>query len=388
MSRLDILISEFCTNGVEFVSLGEILKSRNASRCVSKKDYKEVGSIPIIDQSQAYISAYTDDESAVPPVLPCIIFGDHTRVIKYADQKFAQGDSGTKVLIPVDETINAKYVYYAFCNLDIPSRGYNRHWTIARDLKIPLPPLPVQQEIVRILDRFSELSKELTEELSAELKARKRQYEYYRDLLFTFGDDVPVVKLGDIGTFIRGSGLQKKDFTDEGIGCIHYGQIYTHYGTFANETISFVSPYLASGLKKVNTGDIIIAITSENVEDVCKCVAWLGKNEIVTGGHTAIFKHNQNPKYISYYFQTSSFFIQKCKIAQGTKVIEVSPNKLEKILIPLPSMKEQERIVTIMEYFETLHSGLASRLTAEIEARRKQYEYYRNKLLSFKGVSA
>ena len=182
MSRLEQLINELCPNGVEYISLGEILINNNASDSVSKNDYKEVGKIPIIDQSQAYIAAYTDNKSAVPPAFPCIIFGDHTRVVKYADKKFAQGDSGTKVFIPVSDDINAKYIYYAFCNLNIPSRGYNRHWTIVKDITIPLPPLPVQEEIVRILDNFTELIAELI----AELTARKQQYEYYRDNLLNF----------------------------------------------------------------------------------------------------------------------------------------------------------------------------------------------------------
>lgn len=157
-------------------------------------------------------------------------------------------------------------------------------------------------------------------------------------------DGVEYKALSEFGTMIRGNDLQKKDFTETGIGCIHYGQIYTYYGAFAHETKTFVSPELAKKLKKVNNGDLVIAVTSENVEDVCKCVAWLGDEEIVTGGHSAIFKHNQEPKYLSYYFQTADFFAQKRKIANGTKVIEVSPQKLERIVIPLPPPINSVRI--------------------------------------------
>jgi len=188
-------------------------------------------------------------------------------------------------------------------------------------------------------------------------------------------DGVEYKALCEFGTMIRGNGLQKKDFTDSGVGCIHYGQIYTYYGAFAYETKSFVSPDLAKQLKKVNTGDLVIAITSENVEDVCKCVAWLGNEEIVTGGHSAIFKHDQNAKYLSYYFQTEAFFSQKRKIANGTKVIEVSPQKLERAIIPLPPLPVQREIVRILDNF--------TELTAELTARKKQYEYYRDLLLSF-----
>jgi len=183
-------------------------------------------------------------------------------------------------------------------------------------------------------------------------------------------DGVKYKALGEFGTLIRGHGLQKKDFTETGVGCIHYGQIYTHYGAFAYETKTFVSPELAKQLKKVNKGDLVIAITSENVEDVCKCVAWLGDEEIVTGGHSAIFKHNQDPKYLSYYFQTSDFFTQKKKIANGTKVIEVSPQKLAQVVIPLPPLPVQREIVRILDNF------------TELTARKKQYEYYRDFLLT------
>jgi type I restriction enzyme S subunit len=191
------------------------------------------------------------------------------------------------------------------------------------------------------------------------------------------------VTLGEIATITRGNGLQKSDFTESGKGCIHYGQIYTYYGTFANTTKSFVSLELAQDLKTVSKGDIIVAVTSENIEDVCKCVAWLGDDDIVTGGHTAILKHNQNPKYIAYWLQTAEFFKQKRKIAHGTKVIEVTPSKLADIAIPLPSLAEQARIVAILDKFDTLTTDITTGLPAEITARQKQYEYYRDKLLSF-----
>ncbi|MCL2356475.1 MAG: restriction endonuclease subunit S [Defluviitaleaceae bacterium] len=133
-------------------------------------------------------------------------------------------------------------------------------------------------------------------------------------------DGVGFASLGDVAEIVRGSGLTKNDLLESGIGCIHYGQIYTRYGTFADKTISFVSENLADKLKKVYPDNLIMAVTSENYEDVCKTVAWLGKESIVTGGHTAIIRHNQNPKYLAYYFQTSDFSQQKRKIAHGTKL--------------------------------------------------------------------
>ena len=188
--------------------------------------------------------------------------------------------------------------------------------------------------------------------------------------------------LGEIGAFTRGSGLQKKDFAESGVGCIHYGQIYTYYGTSANETKSFVHPDLAKNLTKVNPGDIIIACTSENVEDVCKAVAWLGTTEIVTGGHACVFSHKENPKYISYFFQTENFFQQKKRYARGVKVIDVKAIDLAKIEIPLPPIEVQNEIVRILDKF----ASLAAELQAELQARQKQYEYYRDKLLTFTKI--
>lgn len=194
-------------------------------------------------------------------------------------------------------------------------------------------------------------------------------------------------ELGEIGEFVRGSGLQKKDFIESGVGCIHYGQIYTYYGTFAYNTKSFVSPELAKTLKKVQTGDLIIASTSENIEDVCKTVAWLGEYEIVTGGHATIFKHNQNAKYLAYFTQTEIFFEQKKKYAKGTKVIDVSAKDLAKIVIPVPPPIIQQEIVAILDKFKQLEAELELELTNELEARKKQYDFYRSKLLSFSDLN-
>ena len=190
--------------------------------------------------------------------------------------------------------------------------------------------------------------------------------------------------LGELGTFIRGNGLQKKDFTDSGIACIHYGQIHTYYGTFANKTKSFTSAYLANKLRKAKNGDLVIATTSENEADVCKAVAWLGDDEVVISGDAYIYRHSIHPKYIAYCFKTEQFQKQKRSYITGTKVKRVSGYDMSKIKIPVPSLAEQERIVEILDKFEALVNDISSGLPAEVAARRKQYEYYRNQLLTFK----
>lgn len=189
--------------------------------------------------------------------------------------------------------------------------------------------------------------------------------------------------LGEIATISRGGNFQKKDFCDSGVPCIHYGQLYTKYGLFADETITFITEERAKKQKFAKTNDIIMAVTSENIEDVCKCIAWLGNDDVAVSGHSAIISHNQNPKYLVYYFHSQMFFVQKRKLAHGTKVIEVTPDTLKSIKLPVPPLEVQREIVQILDNFTSLTAELQTKLQAELQARKKQYEYYRDKLLNF-----
>lgn len=188
-------------------------------------------------------------------------------------------------------------------------------------------------------------------------------------------DGVEFRAIGDFGELVRGNGMPKSDFVESGVGCIHYGQIYTYYGIWATETISFVPATKAERLAKVDPGDLVITNTSENIDDVCKAVAWIGEAQIVTGGHATVLKHDQDPKYLSYYLQTPRFLADKKKHATGTKVIDVSAKSLAKIRIPVPPIEVQREIVKVLDTF--------TKLEAELEARRRQYQYYRNALLTF-----
>ena len=280
-------------------------------------------------------------------------------------------------------TIEAKkHVYSGMGNPKLMSHQ-------VENIPVPIPcpdnpekSLAIQSEIVRILDKFTALTAELT----AELNMRKKQYNYYRDQLLSFNtEDVPHLPMGqkDIGEFIRGGTFQKKDFIDAGVGCIHYGQIYTYYGTYTEKTKTYISTALAKKCKKAHKGDLIIATTSENDEDVCKAVAWLGSEHIAVSSDACIYKHNLNPKYVSYFFQTEQFQNQKRQYITGAKVRRVNADNLSKILIPVPSMEIQERIVSILDKFDTLTNSITEGLPREIELRQKQYEYYRDLLFSF-----
>ena len=391
MSKLQELIQELCPDGVEFRKLGEVCEIYTGGeppKDTIKGNVKDVEHpYPVWANGKdvyGYSSTYKIDKDAT--VISSI--GANTGAI-YFRRAYFTPTIRLKVLVPKDNNLISKYLYYYLSTVvfvvkssSVPNMNANE----VRKLEIPLPPLEVQNEIVRILDTFTSHAAEL----QAELQARKEQYEYYRNKLLTFDENderVKWMKLGEIGTFVRGNGLQKKDFTDAGIGCIHYGQIYTYYGTSTSVTKSFVSHELAQKLTKVKKGNLIIACTSENIEDVCKAVVWLGDEDIVTGGHACVLAHNENPKYIAYFFQTQYFFQQKKKYARGAKVIDIKITDLEKISIPIPPLSEQQRIVSILDKFESLVNDLSKGLPAEIAAVQEQYEYYRNKLLTFKRKS-
>ena len=197
------------------------------------------------------------------------------------------------------------------------------------------------------------------------------------------GEEVEWKTLGEVGTFVRGTSFQKKHFVEKGVGCIHYGEIYTRYGLFAKKTISYLNEEIANKARKASYGDLIIATTSENDDDVCKSVAWLGSESIVVSNDACYYHHTLNPKYVAYFFRTDEFQRQKRTYITGTKVKRVNANDLAKITLPIPPLRVQARIVEILDKFTQLEAQLEAELQAELEARRKQYAYYRDQLLNF-----
>ncbi|MEH0840649.1 restriction endonuclease subunit S [Streptococcus anginosus] len=316
-----------------------------------------------------------------------------------------------------NENINLRYIYHYLVhnkehfqnianNMQMPQISSND----TEKFKIPVPSLEIQSRIVQVLDNFDMVCHDLNIGLPKEIELRQKQYEYFRDKLLTFiaegvypdsgqwtvawaqSDLIKLlnwvfgpikVELGALGDIIRGNGLQKKDFQDVGVPCIHYGQIYTYYGIETERTKSFINSELAKKLQKARTGDLIVATTSENVEDVGKSLVWLGKEEVCIGGHSCIIRTEQNTKFLAYLFRTRFFQIQKGKRVLGTKVIELYPKNLAKIKIILPPLSEQERIVSILDKFNILTHSLSEGLPKEIEQRQKQYEYWREQLLNF-----
>jgi type I restriction enzyme S subunit len=253
-----------------------------------------------------------------------------------------------------------------------------------KKIQIPILPIYIQTEIVRILDTFTELSAELT----AELTAREKQYTYYRDKLLSFEEEeVEWKALGDIGKFIRGKRFTKADYVDDGVSVIHYGEIYTHYGVATTHALSKVRAELATSLRFAEPGDVVITDVGETVEDVGKAVAWLGNENVAIHDHCYAFRHTMNPKYVSYYMQTTAFIAEKAKYIARTKVNTLLITGFSKIRIPIPSPKEQTRLVAILDKFDILINSISEGLPREIDLRQKQYEYYREQLLNFPKVA-
>ncbi|EMU8274515.1 restriction endonuclease subunit S [Escherichia coli] len=396
MSELSYLEKLLDGVEVEWLPLGEVSALRRG-RVMSKGYLTEnfgpypvyssqtanngkIGSINTFDFDGEYISWTTD--------------GANAGTVFYRTGKFSITNVCGLITLKSKYSLIYKFLFY-WLTIEAKKHVYSgmgnpklmSHQVENIPVPIPCPDNPekslaIQSEIVRILDKFTALTAELT----AELNMRKKQYNYYRDQLLSFNtEDVPHLPMGqkDIGEFIRGGTFQKKDFIDAGVGCIHYGQIYTYYGTYTEKTKTYISTALAKKCKKAQKGDLIIATTSENDEDVCKAVAWLGSEDIAVSSDACIYKHNLNPKYVSYFFQTEQFQNQKRQYITGAKVRRVNADNLSKILIPVPSMEIQERIVSILDKFDTLTNSITEGLPREIELRQKQYEYYRDLLFSF-----
>lgn len=252
-------------------------------------------------------------------------------------------------------------------------------------IPIPVPSLSVQNEIVRILDNFTEL----TAELSAELSARKKQYIFYREQFFEFTDtEVKKEKLGLIGEFQRGKRFVKDDMIAEGVPCIHYGEMYTYYGTWANKSKSFLSEELVEkkNLRAAENGDVVIVAAGETIEDIGLGTAWLSDKGVVIHDACFSFRSPLNPKYVAYFTRTKQFHDQIKKYISSGKISAINARGLEKVLIPVPSPEEQERIVTVLDKFDILTTSISEGLPKEIELRKKQYEYYRDLLLNFPQI--
>ena len=380
MSDLKKLISELCPNGVAYKELGQLCEIMNG------KDYKSFppGDIPVYGTGgiMTYIDRCAYDKPSV--LLPRKGSIDKTY---YVDVPFWTVDTiyWTKIN---DTLINPKYFYYFIQTINLAKISSGKGTipsltqAVLKKIEIPVPPLEVQSKIVETLDELTSLVSKLKAELEAELEARRKQYEYYRNELLNFAPprdkNVKWMKMSDIGTFIRGKRFVRTDIVDEGVPCIHYGDMYTYYGLKADKAKTHLTPEKAQKMRFAKKNDVVIVGAGENKMDIGVGVAWLGNEDAAVHDACYIFRSDLDPEYVSHFLRTSDYHRQIYPLVSEGKICSISAQSIGRAVIPIPPMKEQRRIASFLNRFEALTTDLQNGLPAEIEARRKQYEYYRN----------
>ena len=408
MSELEQLITELCPEGVEYGTLGELGKFYGGLTGKPKADFSD-GNATFI----TYKNVYSNPALNINPADTVkIAEGENQRVLEYGDIVFT-GSSETPNECGFSSVVNKKpekslYLnsfcfFYRFDNISLIKPDFAKHLFRSQNLRcqigktasgvtrfnvskdkmakvtIPLPPLPVQEEIVRILDNFIELTAELT----AELIARKKQYEYYRDSLLTFGDEVMEWKeLGSFGKVNMCKRILKEQTLD--IGGVPFYKI----GTFGKESNAYIPRELfdeyRSKYSYPKIGEVLISASGT----IGRTVIFNGQDAYFQDSNIVWIENDETQVLNKYLFY--SYKIAKWGISQGGTIQRLYNDNLKKTKIPIPypndstkSLKEQQRIVEILDRFDTLCNDITQGLPSEIEARKKQYEYYRDKLLTF-----
>ena len=370
MNTIKQLIEKYCPDGVEYKKLGEVCKTIPAPVKVKTSQYFKKGKYAIIDQGQSKIAGYTNDEFILIPKGEYVLYGDHTCTVKYVNFRFAQGADGLKIL--KTEQLLTKYLYYALSNFNIKNNEYKRHWSIVKEIYIPVPPISVQREIVRILDSFTSLEAEL----EAELEARRKQYEYYRDQLLSFKhlsggtDEVEWKTLPQISQNLDSKRKPIKSSR-------RVAGMYPYYG--ASGIVDYVEDYIFDGdfLLVSEDGANLLARTSKIAFSIS------GKNWVNNHAHVLSFNDAVRRKFVEFYIENLDL---SRYISAGAQP-KLTKDKLNSIPIPQPPYEKQQKIVSILDRFESLVNDISTGLPAEIAARHQQYEYYRDQLLSFKRKS-
>lgn len=382
MNRLDNLIHEFCPHGVVHTRIADISTVLRGKR-LTKNELTTAGAFPVFHGGLEPLGFYSQKNREADTTM-VINVGASAGTVGFCERDFWSSDGC--FCISHSEHALSKYVYYVLVNQQsflmskvrkagIPTLDAK----VVENLQIPLPPLAVQQEIVRILDSFTELTAELTSELTA----RRKQYEHYRDELLTFGDDVPMVPLGEICNVQAGGTPSKKEkqyWTD--------GTIKWLGSTVCQnqKTVDSVTDYITElGLEKSSARIMpkdatLIALVGATIGKVAFLPFEAAINQNIAGVYP---KHPDkvNPSYV--YYACTMLYPEFIGISQG-KLALANLSFVRGLKIPLPSIEVQEHTAAILDRFDAICNDLTSGLPAEITARQKQYEYYRNKLLTFK----
>lgn len=378
------ILEEIQNCPVEWEELGEVVDTVTSPVKLTKKEYQVTGRIPIVDQGEQFVAGYADNEKYLEKD-EYIIFGDHSEHVKYVDFAFVQGADGLKILKP-RRGINAKYLYYCVCNFYKKEGNYKRHWSNAKITLIPIPPLKIQEKIVQTLDKFTDYVTELTSELTS----RKKQYSFYRDKLLSFEDEVYQVEWKTLGElFVFKNGLNKgKEFFGSGTPIVNYTDVYKN---------KKISSDILKGKVRVSTeeverygiqrGDVFFTRTSETQEEIGKTSVLL--DEVKDGVFSGFVLRARPitklllPEYCAYCFESTTFRRDIVRYSTYTTRALTNGSTLSKLKIPVPSLEIQSRIVQVLDNFDMVCNDLNIGLPKEIELRQKQYEYFREKLLTF-----
>lgn len=395
MKNLETLIQKLCPDGVEFVKLGEVCEIKTG-KGITQKDCSESSKYPVYSGGKEPMGYYKEFNRNANTVTVSRV-GAYAGFVNYVTEDFYLNDKCFSVLPQKDEDINSKYLYYKLkalecCIINMQSGGGVPTINTKKvgSLEIPLPPIEVQTEIVRILDKFTSLEAELEMELEAELDCRKRQYEYYRDKLLSFDNvgrqEVEWKKMSEV--CLKTSKINWKLVEGE-YKYIDLSSVDRDNHKISDCTIINKENAPSRAQQVVKTGDILFGTTRPTLMRFC----YIPKEydgEVCSTGYCVIRVNNEMiNSHFAYHFLFTQKFQEYVEGHQkGASYPAISNKDVMSFELPIPSLQEQERIANILDRFESLTTFLQSGLPAEISARRKQYEYYRGKLLTFKRKGA
>ncbi|WP_162885312.1 restriction endonuclease subunit S [Streptococcus intermedius] len=370
------ILEEIQNCPIEWKELGEVVDTVTSPVKLTKKEYQVTGKIPIVDQGEQFIAGYADNEKYLEKD-EYIIFGDHSEHVKYVDFAFVQGADGLKILKP-KSGIKAKYIYYCFCNFYKKEGSYKRHWSKARTTQIPIPQSEeIQEKIVQTLDKFTDYVTELTSELTS----RKKQYSFYRDKLLSFEDEVYQVEwktLGEVCEVYDGT-HQTPKYTQLGIPFVSVENIRSLY-----TTEKYISKEDYDRFKiKPKVDDVFMT----RIGDIGTCAVVDRDDDLAYYVSLALLRPNRerlNSSYLKYFIGSTHGRRELNKlILHNATPIKINKGDIGKIKIAIPSLEIQSRIVKVLDNFDTVCNDLNIGLPKEIELRQKQYEFFREKLLTF-----
>ncbi len=369
MGRINELISGLCQDGVQFKELQEVLTIKNGS------DYKSFGEGDIPVYGSGGIMTYVDHAAYDKPSVLIPRKGSVDKLY-YVDTPFWNVDTIFYTEIDCNQ-VEPKYVYYCLekAHLErlntaggVPSLTQK----VLNRVRIPVPPMEVQREIVRVLDKFSLLSAEL----SAELSARKSQYDYYTGLLLNFADEVKTCKLRDVVDFRNGKG-HEKNITESGKFVVVNSKFISTNGEVRKYTDEQICPLYK---------DDILMVMSDlpNGRALAKCYQVEEDDKYSLNQRIGAFHVKEDSVLTRFLYFVLNRNPQLLRYDNGTDQTNLKKDDILDICIPIPSKEEQERIVYILDRFDKMCFDLSNGLPAEISARQMQYEYYRDELLTFK----